>query len=106
MNLVQISISKPMETTVLFVWQHMEGIWSVLGLCKMYCNVTDGIRYLIEHGAKVNEEDDDGATALHLAVQNGHVEVVKQLLQSNADVNQTRANGGTPLLSAVRENQL
>jgi ankyrin repeat protein len=56
-------------------------------------NVSEGnlnqVRSLLRAGANVNtRRDTDGVTALFIASQNGHVEVVRELLQHNRlDVN-------------------
>ncbi|KAF5752744.1 potassium channel KAT1 [Tripterygium wilfordii] len=51
----------------------------------------------------VNETAADGQTALHAAVQNGHIEMVKILLDGGANVNKTDARGWTP--KALAESQ-
>ena len=43
---------------------------------------------LISHGADVNKARNNGTTPLSIAVQNGHTEVVKELLAANADPEQ------------------
>ncbi|KAI2489348.1 hypothetical protein MHU86_25240 [Fragilaria crotonensis] len=47
------------------------------------------VRALLLDGANVNaQRDSDGATALYVASQNGHLEVVRELLQiDDVDVN-------------------
>lgn len=58
---------------------------------------------LIRDGAAVNDLSFPlGVSALHLACQNGHIEVVKLLLAHGAIVNlQLACNGMTPLMQAV-----
>ncbi len=42
------------------------------------------IRHLVERGAQLNVQDEEGNTSLHLAVRCGHLEAVKTLLQLGA----------------------
>ena len=42
---------------------------------------------LVRHGAKVNAQDNQGQTALTLAVHSGFVGIVDLLLQKKADIN-------------------
>ena len=58
---------------------------------------TDVLKYLVEHGADVNQPDNDGFTPLLMGSQNGHLPVVQYLVENGADVNQTRNDGVTPL---------
>lgn len=46
---------------------------------------------------ELNESDNNGWTPLHVASSNGHVEVVKLLLDKRADFSVTNTNGRTPL---------
>ena len=43
----------------------------------------------------LNQKDSNGQTVLHLAVQNGNVEIMKNLLDSGVDLNQTDAQNNT-----------
>jgi hypothetical protein len=45
------------------------------------------IKVLLEYGADINAQDDDGRTALHLAIQYDKKEAVKFLIEKGADVN-------------------
>lgn len=47
-------------------------------------------------GARVNDEDDYGGTALYWAAHNGHVEAVRALLEAGADARKAGPMG-TPL---------
>lgn len=50
----------------------------------------DTVKLLIEAGADVNIQDEDGSTALMCAAEHGHGDIVKYLLaQSDCDPNVT-----------------
>src|SRR5262249_12093869 len=67
----------------------------------------DRVRAEIAAGADVNGRDDLGATPLHDAAWNGHVEVAAFLLDRGADVKARHLEGGsTPLAYAVIKNNL
>ena len=58
-------------------------------------------------GAKVDQPDTTGATALHWAAFGGHDHIIRQLLNAKADVNAAEAGSGmTPLHGAARWNRL
>ncbi|KAI2497240.1 serine/threonine kinase [Fragilaria crotonensis] len=64
------------------------------------------VRALLLDGANVNaQRDSDGATALYVASQNGHLEVVRELLQiDDVDVNlRSTDDGSTALYIASNE---
>ena len=71
-------------------------------------NNTELIKYLIAKGAKVNDANDSGETALHFVAWKGNLDAVKELVEHGADVNAYyRANGGlTPLLCAAESRSL
>ena len=54
-----------------------------------------------DSGARMSDQVDDGATALHAASANGHAECARALLAHGADVNTARADGRTALLWAA-----
>jgi ankyrin repeat protein len=48
--------------------------------------LTQTARWRLTEGAAINAPDNQGSTALHLAIKEGHVETVELLLDSGADV--------------------
>lgn len=59
------------------------------------------IATFIENGIDVNEPDNEGNNALHIAVEKNDVETVKILVESGANVNQKNGKGNIPLNIAV-----
>uniref|UniRef100_A0A672I2B1 Uncharacterized protein n=1 Tax=Salarias fasciatus TaxID=181472 RepID=A0A672I2B1_SALFA len=58
-------------------------------------------RLLLEKGADVNCQDEDGRTALSHACELGHLDVVKLLVQFNADPDISDAWGNSSLMYAA-----
>jgi ankyrin repeat protein len=54
-------------------------------------------RILIECGADVTAENEDGETPLYLASQEGHVEIARMLIEHGASVMAQNEDGNTPL---------
>ena len=48
---------------------------------------TSIVQYLLDEGAPVNTQDEDGVTSLMLASQYGHPETVRVLLDYGSDAN-------------------
>ena len=58
----------------------------------------------MEGGADINKaEEEDGWTPLYVASQNGHVEVVRALVEGGADINKVDNDGDAPLQIASRK---
>jgi len=56
---------------------------------------------LLKAGAAVNDQDENGFTALHYSVPCGSIRIVKALLSAGADVNARTNEGVTPLQMSV-----
>ena len=61
---------------------------------------TDCVSLLLDHGADINAVDGNSDSALMLAVSNGHIEVMKELLRRGCHSNETNRFHCTPLLKA------
>jgi ankyrin repeat protein len=62
------------------------------------------VEYLLESGIDVNYQPngrDNGKSALHKAVANGHFELIKALVENGANVEIKDKNGNTPLWNSV-----
>ena len=59
------------------------------------------VELLLRHGAEVNPQISDGATALMVAAGEGHERVVELLLRHGAEVNLQDSNGFTTLMRAA-----
>jgi len=44
------------------------------------------LHYLVEHGADINKESNNGCTPLFSAYQEGHITVVKYLVEHGANI--------------------
>jgi hypothetical protein len=61
----------------------------------------DCVKLLLDYGADPNiAMTDDRTTLIHVASQEGHLEVVKALLKKGADSNAAKTDGTTPLMLA------
>jgi ankyrin repeat protein len=81
-----------------------EQIFPLLFAIK-YASCKNIIRLLIEHGAKVNIQDNKGQTPLHYANRYNLPHSVEILIQNGADVNTQDNEGQTPLHYATSYNQ-
>lgn len=62
----------------------------------------DMIKLLIDAGAEINIQDDDGSTALMCAAEHGHIDIVRLLLnQPNCDSSILDTDGSSALKIAL-----
>jgi serine/threonine-protein phosphatase 6 regulatory ankyrin repeat subunit B len=71
-----------------------------------YCVFQENFEFLIDAGAKLNEQDGIGYTPLHWAVANNNTELALLLLEKGADANITDFKRRTPLYLAVVTNNI
>lgn len=62
---------------------------------------TDAVAKLLERGADVSTQDNDGDAPVHGAAQTGNVEILDMLIDKGADPNLKNKLGGTPLMWAA-----
>lgn len=67
--------------------------------------ITESVEILLGAGASVHSRDENGRTALHIAVSATNIEVIEVLLTAGADVAAKRKDGCTPLFEAVITSQ-
>ena len=63
-------------------------------------------RLLLEHGANVNARSHNLSIPLHIAAQNGRVEVVRVLLEHGTDANAPNKTQSTPLHVAAQQGEV
>src|SRR6267154_396448 len=63
-------------------------------------------RFLLDHGADVTAQDQDGQTPLHLASSRGQPEIVRILVKRGADVTSINKDKSTPLHLAAQEGRV
>ncbi|KAJ3093695.1 Serine/threonine-protein kinase plk1 [Phlyctochytrium bullatum] len=64
------------------------------------------VQVLVENGASIEAENQNGQTPLYLAVSEGHADIVRFLLDKGADVNRCNAYNKTPLVEAASRGHL
>ena len=58
-------------------------------------------RFLVEYGADVNLQDDEGKLPLHVAAKEGNIDIVRFLLEQGSEVDVADDCGSVPLLLAA-----
>ena len=61
---------------------------------------------LVRYGADVNSMSDTGSTPVRSACFMTHLDIVKLLVNNNADIQKPNFNGGTCLINSVRSVEL
>ena len=74
-----------------------QGEVPIINACDKYNPSTEMIQLLIENGAKLDEQNFVGKTALHISAAEDQFEVVNLLLSNGANPNIQDDNGNTPL---------
>ncbi len=80
--------------------------WTPLMCAARQGQLTTVQALLSAPGININVRTNTGATALHIAAFRGKDEIVKALIQKNADVNIANNNGQTPLMYAAEQGHL
>ena len=62
-------------------------------------------KFLIDNGAVISAQDNDGSTPLHTAATYGRTEIARLLLECGANVNARDMQGRTPLLLVISKDQ-
>ena len=62
--------------------------------------------FLVEYGADVNLQDDEGKLPLHVAAKEGSVDIVRFLLEQGSEVDVADDCGSTPLLVAAEHGNI
>ena len=63
------------------------------------------MKYLIAHGADVDERNVYGETPLHWCCKEGNIEIAKLLIENGCDIKTKDCDGNTPLHWAAEYNQ-
>ena len=63
----------------------------------------DVIRVLMENGASIDAQSEQGFTPIYMAAQEGHEDIVNYLLENGADQNLTMDEGFCPIDIAMQQ---
>jgi len=80
---------------------HLPNVWG--GTCLINSNrgTAPLVEYLIDKGAHVNKTDTSGSNALHFAIREGRLDLVKVFLRHAADYNKKNDRGDNAALTAA-----
>lgn len=73
--------------------------FSILMYAAWRCG--DMVPYILTRGANVNQVDNRGVTALHVACDVGQVDAASALIAAGANINARNSQGATPIIVAV-----
>ena len=60
----------------------------------------------LANGVDVNQQDDEGYSALHAAAENGYLEIVKLLVESGADIQHKTEYTALQLAEMAEQNEI
>ncbi|KAG4094107.1 ankyrin [Neocallimastix lanati (nom. inval.)] len=106
-NIIHILVNQPIDIDL----QDRNGNTALIYICQKKYEYTEIVReFLLKHNVNINIKNKAGNSALHIAVFNNHLEIVKLLLLNHADINIKNSEGNTVLMmassSANREKML
>jgi len=88
------------------VEQYGEDVNQFDGEALMYASGTDVVRYLVEHGAKINIQDEWGRTPLHWHAERKNLETIKYMVSSGADIHRRAKDGSSVIHWAANHGRI
>lgn len=83
-----------------------EALTPLMAACRAVQSEPEMVRFLINHGAEINIQNDKGLTALMICSNRGLADSVRILLDHGADISLDDVNGKTAAHMAAETNQL